>query len=808
MTRGSGLPASKLRWHCDPEQFDFDSTSDLPDLREILGQARALDAIRFGIGIRQQGYNLYVLGPPGMGKRTTVRQFLEQQAAGEPTPDDWCYVNNFEQTYKPKALRLPCGAGSRFAKDMQDLVEDLQNAIPAALEAEDHQNRVKDLENEAKERHDTAFRTLAKKAVEHGIELVRTPSGLALAPVRDGEVMDAEQFGKLPEDERRKIQEAIEGLQSELRALIEQVPEWRKEMRDKIKELNRQATHFAIGHSLEQARGKYADSPAVLEYLTAVEQDVIEHADDFRPDDEQPQLPFLVVPPDQRSFQRYQVNLLVDNSQLQGAPVVAEEHPNHRNLIGRVEHRAQMGMLTTDFTLIKPGALHRANGGYLMVEMLRLLSQPYAWEGLKRALHARHVQIESVAESLSLASTVSLEPEPIPLDVKVVLLGDRLLYYLLYEYDRDFAELFKVAVDFADDMDRGPDSCRMYARLIATLVRQRDFRPFDRGAVARVIEFAARAAEDSQRLTMHMRTVADLLAESDHWARRSDSPRVTAGHVQQAIDQQIYRVDRVRERVQDEIRRGTLLIDTRGSCVGQVNGLSVLDLGNFRFGRPSRITATTRLGRGEVVDIEREVDLGGAIHSKGMMILASFLAARFAKNQPLSLAASVVFEQSYGKVDGDSASVAELCAILSSLAEVPIDQSLAVTGSVNQHGTVQPIGGVNEKIEGYFDVCASRGLTGSQGVLIPASNVQHLMLRQDVLQAVADGQFQVYAVETVDQALELLTGVPAGPLDAAGQYPPDSIQGRVAARLAELLELRRRFGMESKPEGKSEEAKS
>jgi len=462
-----------------------------------------------------------------------------------------------------------------------------------------------------------------------------------------------------------------------------------------------------------------------------------------------------------------------------------------------------MGTLVTDFTLIKSGALHRANGGYLVIEAVRLMRQPFAWEALKRALYSQHVKIESLGENLGLISTVSLEPEPIPLDVKVVLLGDRMLYYLLHQYDPDFGELFKVAADFEEQMERSPENCRLYARLIATLVRREKHRHFDRTAVARVLEHSARVASDSERLTTHMRTVADLLREADYWAEQEGCDQVSVRHVQQTIDKQVYRAERLRHHVQEEIQRGTLLIDTSGQRVGQVNGLSVIDLGNFAFGRPSRITATARLGKGEVVDIEREVELGGAIHSKGVLILSSFLASRYAQRHPLSVSASLVFEQSYGMVEGDSASVAELCGLLSALADVPIKQSLAVTGSVNQHGQVQPIGGVNEKIEGFFDVCRARGLTGDQGVLIPASNVKHLMLREDVVAAAADGKFHVWPIETVDQALTLLTGVPAGEPDAEGRFPAGTLNQRVADRLWEMLQLRQKYNTE----GKSEKAK-
>jgi lon-related putative ATP-dependent protease len=485
--------------------------------------------------------------------------------------------------------------------------------------------------------------------------------------------------------------------------------------------------------------------------------------------------------------------VLVDHSDTEGAPVVYEDNPTYQNLIGRVEHMARMGALLTDFQLIKPGALHRASGGYLILDARKVLTQPYAWEALKRVLQAGQIRIESVGQMLSLISTVSLEPEPIPLDVKIALFGERMLYYLLWQLDPDFAELFKVEADFETEMDRTDSNQKLYAQLIATLVQKKDLRPFDRSAVVRVIERSARLAGDREKLTMRTRNIIDLLEEADYWAGENGNGTVTDGDVQQAIEAQIHRADRVRERVQEAILRDTFLIDTQGEVVGQINGLSVLQLGNFAFGRPTRITARTRLGKGQVLDIEREVELGGPIHSKGVLILSGFLGGRYTSDRPLSLSASLVFEQSYGGVEGDSASSAELYALLSAIADLPLRQSLAVTGSVNQRGQVQAIGGVNEKIEGFFDVCQARGLTGEQGVLIPASNVKHLMLRQDVVEAVEEGQFHVYPVETVDQGIEILTGVEAGEQDEEGTYPEGSVNDRVAKRLAELAEKRQAF---------------
>jgi lon-related putative ATP-dependent protease len=578
------------------------------------------------------------------------------------------------------------------------------------------------------------------------------------------------------------------------------MPQWDRERRAKVKELNQEVGMFAVGHLIEELRRTYLDLPTVLGYLTSVQQDVIDNLDEFLGiTDTPPAAPAEASPPrppvTASFFRRYRVNVVVDHSGAIGAPVIYEDNPAVQNLVGRIEHMAQMGTLVTDFNLIKAGALYRANGGYLILDARKVLLQPFAWEELKRALRSREIRIEVLGQTLNLISTVSLEPEPIPLDVKVILLGERMLYYALYEADPDFGELFKVAADFEDQMARTADNHLLYARMIGTIARQEGIRPLDRAAVARVIEQSARLAGDADKLSTHVHSVADLLCEADYWAGEAQHPVIDAPDVQHAIDAQIRRLDRVRERIQEEIQRGTILIDTQGTAVGQVNGLSVLSMGQFAFGRPSRITARVRLGRGEVVDIEREVALGGPIHSKGVLILSAYLGARYASDRPLSLSASLVFEQSYSGVEGDSASSAELYALLSALADLPVKQGLAVTGSVNQRGQVQAIGGVNEKIEGFFDICRAQGLTGEQGVLIPASNVKHLMLRHDVVAAVAAGQFQVYAVETIDQGIEFLTGVPAGERDDTGKFPAGSVNQRVEARLVALAEKRLAFGV-------------
>ncbi|MFZ2161323.1 MAG: ATP-binding protein [Sideroxyarcus sp.] len=784
------LQPQQLYQACDHAQFHFQTTADLEDMTEIIGQMRAMDAIRFGTGIHHDGYNLFVLGPSGIGKDSMVRRFLETKAGGEHKQDDWCYINNFEQSHKPRALRLPSGKGEELRQRMEKLVEYLRSAIPALFEGDDYRAKAGAIQEEFSKRQEKNFDELAEAAREQQIALLRTPEGVAFAPLRDGEVIPPDEYEKLPEEERTRVEAAIAGLQERLEKVLQQMPQWRKERHERMETLDRETTLLAVDHSVSEIKESYADLPEVLKFLDLVQKDMVDNADDFRKQEETSSVGGMTMVV-RHSFHQYKVNVLVGNGKQPGAPIVSEDSPTYSNLVGRVEHISQFGALVTDFTLIKPGALHKANGGYLLLDIRKVLTQPFAWEGLKRALQSREIRIESLGQMYSLVSTVSVEPEPIPLNTKVILFGDRIFYYLLQQYDPEFDELFKVAADFEERIERNAETHQLYARLISTLTRKEKLLPFDRGAVARVIEHSARLVGDAERLSTHMRSIVDVLRESDFCAREAGHAVAEAADVQCAIDAQIRRQDRLRDRLYEQILRDTLVIATQGAVTGQINGLSVLSLGDFAFGQPSRITATTRLGDGEMVNIEREVKLSGAIHSKGVLILSSFLAARFAKNQPLSLSASLVFEQSYGMIDGDSASLAELCALLSNLADAPIKQSLAITGSVNQLGQAQAIGGVNEKIEGFFDICAARGLTGEQGVLIPAANIKHLMLRRDVVAAAEIGKFHIYAVENVDQAIALLTGLPAGEANTRGLYPEGSVNRKVASRLAELTEIRK-----------------
>jgi lon-related putative ATP-dependent protease len=790
------LPARKLRTVCDPARLEFKTTADLAPLVDSLGQERAVEAVRFGVAMRHEGYNLFALGPPGTGKHTLVSRHLEERAKTEPVPPDWCYVNNFAEPHKPRRLQLPAGRAVAFAHDMDRLVDDLQAAIRSTFESEDYNARKHAIEEELSARQEKVLNELQEKAKERNASLIRTQMGFTVAPTQRGEVVTPEVFRQWPEEHQEKVKQALSELEDELQRTLKQFPVWQREARDKLRQLNHETTSYAVEHLIGGLKERYAELPDVISFLDDAQKDVVEHADEFiatqadNPEAAQLAAARRAFGPSP-TFRRYRVNVIVNNSKLSAAPVIYEDHPTLANLVGRIEHMAQFGALMTDFNLIKPGALHAANGGYLVLDVRKVLQQPVAWEELKRVLFSHEIRIQGIPEAMGWATTVSLDPQPIPISVKVVLLGDRTLYYLLSQLDPDFPGLFKVAADFDDRMDRTSETDRLYARLIASMVVREGLRHFDAGAVAQVIEEAARNAADAEKLSLLMRPVLDLVREADYWAGVEGRKVVTAPDVRRAVEAWTHRLDRMRERSQEEIRRGTILIDTKGAKVGQVNGLSVLQLGEFAFGRPSRITARVRLGRGEVVDIEREVALGGPLHSKGVLILAGFVGERFGRQGPLALSASIVFEQSYGGVDGDSASSAEVYALLSALSGVPIKQNFAVTGSVSQHGDVQPIGGANEKIEGFFDVCRARGLTGDQGVLIPATNVKHLMLRPDVVEAAAAGKFQIYPVETIDQGIEILTGVPAGTPGADGKYPPGSVNGLAQAELARLAEKAR-----------------
>ena len=779
----------------------FNSTADLADLDVALGQDRAVEALLFGVAMRQDGYNLFVLGPPGTGRHALVRQVLNHRAKSETAPCDWVYVNDFDVAHRPRALSLPRGRAVRFSHDMDRLLDELKGAIPALFESDDYRTRRQAIDEEFKEQQEGAFHEVQEEAQKRHLALIRTPTGFALAPMQEGEVMAPEAFNKLPEPDRKQIESDINELQGQLLQTVQKLPDWEAERRRQVRELTREVTEATVAILIRGLKETYADLENVSAYIAAVSADIIGNVDHFLPQPEAGGMPAMLAgaqapagPSRDGALRKYKVNVIVGDGSNAGAPVVTEDLPTQPNLVGRIEYIQELGALMTDFTQIKAGALHRANGGYLVLDAMKLLQQPMAWEALKRVLTSRTIKIESPAQMMSLVSTVSLDPEPIPLDVKVVLIGDRRLYYMLSNADPDFNHLFKVAVDFEEVLPRSPENALAFARLIATQARRYDLRPLNRRAVARVLEHASRMVDDSERFSLETGRIDDLLRESDHFAGEVGRRTIQIGDVEAAIAAQIRRADRIRERSQESILRETVLIDTAGEAVGQINGLAVLSIGNFAFGRPNRITARVRMGGGEVVDIERRVELGGPLHSKGVLILSSFLSTRFASDHPLSLWASLVFEQSYGGVDGDSASSTELYALLSALSELPIRQDLAVTGSVNQNGQVQAIGGANEKIEGYFDICRARSLSGTQGVLIPEANVKHLMLRSDVVDAARAGQFHIYPIRTIDEGIALLTGTRAGTKRKDGTYAPGSVNRLVQDRLLAFAKMRRSFG--------------
>ncbi len=778
--------------------LEFTSTDQLQPLTESVGQGRALDSMAFGVGIRHEGYNLYVMGSTGIGRHWMVTETLnrlDRPIGGQSS--DWCYLNNFDAPHKPIAVSLPPGKGRVLRKDMRQLVESLLDAIPAALQSKEFRKQAEVISGDLKRREERMAAEFDRRTREEGIALLHTPTGYSLVPVKDDKLISPEEFEKLPDEEQKSIEQVVEKFHDELRNTLAQIPIWKRDMRQRFKKLEREFVGITLEQLMQDLFQKYADHPDLVSYLDAVREDVRENLELFRPADETEEAPLEADDP---RFIRYKVNLLVDNRDGPAVPLVYEANPTYQNLLGRVEHMARMGTLATDFTLIKAGALHHANDGYLVLDAEKLLTNPFSWEALKRTLKSGEVRIESLERQLSLVSTISLEPDPIPITLKVVWIGDRRIYHLLKAYDADFGQLFKVAVDLAETLPRKDGNDKRFAELIATLQQRERLLPVSRPGVAHIIEQSARRAQGGNKLSLHMGGLTDLLKEADFWAREEQNGQVEKRHVQQALDHQTRRVGQLQEHLQEEILEGNLMIDTTGIQLGRVNGLSVIQLGDHAFGLPSRISATARLGSGELVDIEREVDQGGPIHSKGVFILSAYINRRYARYQPLSLAATLVFEQTYGEVEGDSASAAELCALLSALGDIPLKQSLAITGSVNQHGEMQPIGGVCEKIEGFFDICQARGLDGTQGVIIPVANRRDLMLKQALIDAASKGRFQVYAVNHVEQAMQLLSGLEPGVADNRGIYPDQTINGLIQQRLAEWLAIRMDLAQHEKSE--------
>ncbi|HOQ97395.1 MAG TPA: ATP-binding protein [Anaerolineae bacterium] len=795
MIQNHELKPEQLKLNVDPAQFTFKSTADLHGLTDMIGQDRARHALQFGMDVPGQGFNIFVLGQVGTGRSTMVRRLVEEKAKGAPTPPDWVYVNNFADPAKPRAISLPPGLGCQLRRDMDQLVESLKREIPRAFESEEYAQQKANISRQLQEQESQILSDLERQARQRGYGLARTPMGTMLVRTSpSGEPLTEREYQRLSTGEKQEEETAERDLQQQVAGTLTKVRARQKQAQDTLNELDRQVTAFAIGHFVDDLEAKYAQYAEVEEYLEEVRRDVIDSADVFRPEAEQanPLAQMLGGGAQEMDLSRYKVNVIVDSCQQKGAPIVAESNPTYYNLIGQVEQEAQFGALVTDFTKIRAGAFHKANGGYLILEARDVLTNPFSWDAVKRVLKDGRIDIEEMGAQFRAFNTTTLEPEPIPANTKVVLIGEPWLYYLLYEYDDEFQRLFKVKADFGSEMDRDQKAIDEYALFVANHIRENGLRPFDPGGVARIVEYGSRLAEDQKKLATRFSEVADMVSEASFWATQAGHELVSAADVQRAIDEKVYRSNRIEERIREMIDRGVIMVDTEGAVAGQVNGLSVSMLGDYEFGQPTRITARTYVGRGNVIAIDREAELSGPIHNKGVLILAGYLGGRFAQELPLSLSASLTFEQSYEGVEGDSASSAELYALLSSLAGVPIRQNLAVTGSVNQRGEVQPIGGATAKIEGFFDVCRSKGLTGDQGVLIPAQNADNLNLRHDVVQAVREAKFHIYQVRTIDEGIELLTGMRAGE-KVNGKYPEGTVNYRVAQRLQELARIYQEF---------------
>lgn len=779
---------------CSAANLGFESTEALEAAPTIIGQKRALQALEFGLEIRNSGFNVYAAGLPGTGKMTAITGFLERVAKDKETPSDWCYVHNFDDPYRPRSLMLRPGAAVRFQKNVKKLIETAQVDIRKAFESEEYAKRRDQITQVFNERREQLFNDLNRLAHENGFALQISPMGIILVPLRDGKPLTEQEVLGLSPDVKQEMTKRHELIQGQVKEAMSQIRNWDREIREQVENMDREVVQFILHPQIEDLERKYGDSPGVIEYLKSMESDIVTNRDLFRSTPESTEGNPFAARAVAEAFKKYEVNVVVDNTNVKGAPIVIEMNPTFNNLIGRLEKEAHFGALTSDFSMIRPGSIHKANGGYLVIRIEDILRELMSWESLKRCLRERKIIIEELSERLGFVAIKGIMPEPIPLNIKVILIGEDIYYHLLYRLDREFPELFKVKADFDSQMERNSDNVRDYAATLCNVCVKENLRHLDGAAVARVIEHSSRLAEDQTKLSTRFAEIADIVREANHWAEIDGEKLISDRHITMAIDQKVYRSDLIRERVKEMIDRNVLIIETDGEALGQVNGLSVIDLGDLAFGRPNRITASVSAGREGVIDIEREAKLGGPIHTKGVLILSGLLSERFGGNMPLSLAARLVFEQSYGEVEGDSASSAEFYALLSSLSDVPVKQGIAVTGSVDQRGRVQAIGGVNQKIEGFFDICGIRGLTGKQGVIVPSSNVQNLMLREDVVKAISEGQFAVWGVDTVDEGIEILTGVPAGKRLDDGSFEEGSINARVQKRLRGMAKALQEFG--------------
>jgi len=799
------LSVDELYKCCDQNIFTFNSTDDLPLFYGTIGQERALDALDFGLSLESTGFNIFLLGENGTGRMTTIKSILVQKASSEPLPPDWCYVYNFKDPDTPVAISLEPGSALVFQKDMEELIKILKVEIPKVFESKEYEKQRSKITEDAQKKQKDIFTSLEEEAEAKGFSVRKTVTGLVIIPVKKtGEPLTEEEYELLDEKTRRKIDEIGKTLQEKLNDAVHVVREAEKLVKEQIAMLEKEAALAAVGHLIDELQGKYRKHEKIIFYLDDVKENILENLDDFKVQEEQaPALPFVKLPKTEPTFTRYTINVLVNNKDCKGAPCIFESNPTYFNLFGRIEHKFQYGIAITDFSMIKGGSLHKANGGYIVIDALDLLRNIFAYDALKRAIRNKEVKIEDVWEQYRAVSTTTLKPEAIPLDVKVILVGNPFFYYLLYNVDEEYRELFKVKADFDSRMDRTNENIHKYASFVATRCKEEKLLPFDRTGVAKVVEVGSRLAEHQNKLTSRFSDIADIIREASYWALKSDGRIVTENHVQKAIDERIYRTNRIEERLREMILEGTLIVDTEGEKIGQINGLAVIDLGDYSFGKPSRITAKTYAGKAGVVNIERETKMSGKIHEKAILIITNYLGSKYATKKPISLSASITFEQLYDMVEGDSATCAELYALLSSIANIPLKQSIAVTGSMDQNGDVQPVGGINEKIEGFFDLCKFRKLDGDQGVIIPRRNIKNLMIKKDLVDAMKKGKFTIYPIDRVEEGLEILTGMPVGTLKEDGTYLEGTINYLIVKRLTEISEAVR----EKKEEEKEKEGK-
>jgi len=784
------LAPEALHKKCDPNMFAFNTTDDIPGIPGTIGQEKALKALDFGLSMDSTGFNIFALGESGTGKMTTIMTTLKEKAANETVPQDWCYVYNFKDPDTSIAISLDPGHGVIFQKEMDDLIKTLRIELPKTFESKEYEMQKSRIIEEFQQKQSEYFSRLDEEAKTRGFAVKRGPMGVLIVPIKEnGEPLTKEEFEALDEKDRKKMEETGRMFQEKLNDVVRVLRDADRLVRDMLSKLERMIALDLIGPLVEVMKVKYKNFEKVSQYLDDAKEEILSHLDEFRTQEEQPSpIPFLKMPKGEASFVKYTVNVIVNNSNCKGAPVIFESNPTYLNLFGRIEYKVSYGMATTDFTMIKAGALHKANGGYLVIDTLDLFKNPLSYDALKRALKNKEIKIEDILEQYRMISTAGLKPEGIPLNTKVVLVGNPYIYYMLYSLDEESRELFKVKADFDSRMDRTPESMLQYAGFIANCQREEKLLPFDKSGVAAIIESSTRFADHQDKLSVKFSTIMDLMRESHYWAKKAESAVVKGEHVKKALDEKILRVNRVEERIREMTLEDTIIVNTADTKVGQINGLAVLDFGDYSFGKPSRITAKTFAGKAGIVNIERETKMSGKIHEKAILIISSYLGSKYAVKSPISLSASITFEQLYEMIEGDSATCAELYALLSSISGVPLKQSFAVTGSMDQNGDVQPIGGVNQKIEGFFELCRMRGLDGSHGVIIPGRNAKHLLLRQEVVDAVQDGKFSVYAIDRMEEGLEILTGIPVGELQEDGTYPEGTINHLVTKRLTEIGE--------------------